>query len=453
MSVRVTDPFGFVELGRTFHATAPLTVTPRTVPLPNIPLGGAWTGSGDNRPAGLRDRQRRGRDRARVPPRRRPAPGPLAQLGPRRRADGAARGAALAVPGDGVPRQPRHLPPRPGRGELARGRGLRGRLDRGPPDPPRLHGPAGHRLGRQPRDASGTPTRPRPAPSRCSRRWPSSSSTTRPGPTPSGWPSPATAACSSASSAASATRTCRSSAGSSTTRRRAWPSPSTSTPGLRTCPQPGPGSAAHLTATGWRSVTLGPRDRLDTAWQELGRCRAGHVSVRRVAPDEVPPGATLPQQLRPRRHRAARGRGPPGCLFSWRGADRGLAEVGLPAALHRGRRRRHRRPRALEPARRSRPSSPASSSSAGCWSLGTDHRIADPDTRQHRRVPAALRRRARVAQRTTPRRSRSGCRRSTRCCSSAASRSSLLVDVIACTLRRAPWPGSCCWRPTPCRSR
>ena len=28
----------------------PLTVTPRTVPLSTIPLGGAWTGSGDNRP-------------------------------------------------------------------------------------------------------------------------------------------------------------------------------------------------------------------------------------------------------------------------------------------------------------------------------------------------------------------------------------------------------------------
>ena len=50
MSVRVTDPFGFVELGRTFHATSRLTVTPRTTPLPSIPLGGAWTGSGDNRP-------------------------------------------------------------------------------------------------------------------------------------------------------------------------------------------------------------------------------------------------------------------------------------------------------------------------------------------------------------------------------------------------------------------
>src|SRR3954451_6816665 len=50
MSVRVSAPFGLVELGRTFRTTVPLTVTPRTVPLTHIPLGGAWTGSGDNRP-------------------------------------------------------------------------------------------------------------------------------------------------------------------------------------------------------------------------------------------------------------------------------------------------------------------------------------------------------------------------------------------------------------------
>jgi uncharacterized protein (DUF58 family) len=50
MSVRVSDPFGLIELGRAFRTTVPLTVTPRTVPLPNIPLGGAWNGSGDNRP-------------------------------------------------------------------------------------------------------------------------------------------------------------------------------------------------------------------------------------------------------------------------------------------------------------------------------------------------------------------------------------------------------------------
>jgi uncharacterized protein (DUF58 family) len=50
MSVRVSDPFGLVELGRAFRTTVPLVVTPRTVPLSTIPLGGAWTGSGDNRP-------------------------------------------------------------------------------------------------------------------------------------------------------------------------------------------------------------------------------------------------------------------------------------------------------------------------------------------------------------------------------------------------------------------
>jgi uncharacterized protein (DUF58 family) len=50
MAVRVGDPFGLVELGRAFQTTVDLTVTPRTVPLPTIPLSGAWTGSGDNRP-------------------------------------------------------------------------------------------------------------------------------------------------------------------------------------------------------------------------------------------------------------------------------------------------------------------------------------------------------------------------------------------------------------------
>ncbi len=50
MTVRVGDAFGLVELGRAFRMTIPLVVTPRTVPLPAIPLGGGWTGSGDNRP-------------------------------------------------------------------------------------------------------------------------------------------------------------------------------------------------------------------------------------------------------------------------------------------------------------------------------------------------------------------------------------------------------------------
>jgi hypothetical protein len=50
LSVRVSDPFGLVELHRTFSSTTSLVVVPRVVPLPPIPLSGAWTGSGDNRP-------------------------------------------------------------------------------------------------------------------------------------------------------------------------------------------------------------------------------------------------------------------------------------------------------------------------------------------------------------------------------------------------------------------
>ena len=50
MTVRVSDPFGLVEMNRTFRSTSALVVTPRVVALPVIPLSGAWTGSGDNRP-------------------------------------------------------------------------------------------------------------------------------------------------------------------------------------------------------------------------------------------------------------------------------------------------------------------------------------------------------------------------------------------------------------------
>lgn len=50
LRVRVDDPFGLVRLDRTFAATNPLVVTPRVVPLPDIRLGGAHSGAGDNRP-------------------------------------------------------------------------------------------------------------------------------------------------------------------------------------------------------------------------------------------------------------------------------------------------------------------------------------------------------------------------------------------------------------------
>ena len=50
MQVRVTDPFGLVELGRAFQTTSFLTVTPRTVPLPPIRISGSSHGSGEQRP-------------------------------------------------------------------------------------------------------------------------------------------------------------------------------------------------------------------------------------------------------------------------------------------------------------------------------------------------------------------------------------------------------------------
>ncbi|HET7387958.1 MAG TPA: DUF58 domain-containing protein [Nocardioidaceae bacterium] len=50
MKVRLSDPFGLVELERTFQTVSSLVVTPRVTPLGVIPLSGAWTGSGDNRP-------------------------------------------------------------------------------------------------------------------------------------------------------------------------------------------------------------------------------------------------------------------------------------------------------------------------------------------------------------------------------------------------------------------
>jgi uncharacterized protein (DUF58 family) len=50
LRVRVGDPFGLLELHRTFTKTATLVVIPSTEPLPRITLRGAWTGSGENRP-------------------------------------------------------------------------------------------------------------------------------------------------------------------------------------------------------------------------------------------------------------------------------------------------------------------------------------------------------------------------------------------------------------------
>jgi uncharacterized protein (DUF58 family) len=49
LSVRLADPFGLVELARSFSVTDTLTVTPPIVPLPPERFMGAWTGGGDSR--------------------------------------------------------------------------------------------------------------------------------------------------------------------------------------------------------------------------------------------------------------------------------------------------------------------------------------------------------------------------------------------------------------------
>lgn len=50
LSVRMSDPFGFVELNRSFTSRAALVVTPQVVALPAVRLSGDWSGTGDNRP-------------------------------------------------------------------------------------------------------------------------------------------------------------------------------------------------------------------------------------------------------------------------------------------------------------------------------------------------------------------------------------------------------------------
>ena len=174
MTVRVSDPFGLVELGRSFRTTVPITVIPRTVPLPQVPLGGAWTGSGDNRPRAFASgsaedvtvrEYRHGDDLRRVHWR------------------SSARTGELMVRREEQPWQSRatlfldnrsRVPPRPGHRLLARGRGR--------PRPPRSRctsASAASPSGWSPPPATtrarpGTSARPSSTPARCWSRWPSS---------------------------------------------------------------------------------------------------------------------------------------------------------------------------------------------------------------------------------------------------------------------------------------
>lgn len=49
LSVRIADPFGLVELTRSFTISDNLVVTPQVIALPHVRLSGEWTGGGDSR--------------------------------------------------------------------------------------------------------------------------------------------------------------------------------------------------------------------------------------------------------------------------------------------------------------------------------------------------------------------------------------------------------------------
>ncbi len=49
LTLRLTDPFGLVELARSFRATDTLVVTPQVTPLPAVHLSGEWSGTGESR--------------------------------------------------------------------------------------------------------------------------------------------------------------------------------------------------------------------------------------------------------------------------------------------------------------------------------------------------------------------------------------------------------------------
>lgn len=50
LTVRISDPFGFVELTRAFTTRAVMVVTPVVIDLPAVRLSGDWSGTGENRP-------------------------------------------------------------------------------------------------------------------------------------------------------------------------------------------------------------------------------------------------------------------------------------------------------------------------------------------------------------------------------------------------------------------
>nr|WP_281353624.1 DUF58 domain-containing protein [Phytoactinopolyspora mesophila] len=53
LAIRITDPFGLVELRRSFSDVGTLIVTPTVRPLPPVRLTGEWSGSGETRPRAI----------------------------------------------------------------------------------------------------------------------------------------------------------------------------------------------------------------------------------------------------------------------------------------------------------------------------------------------------------------------------------------------------------------
>ena len=271
MTVRVSDPFGLIELGRAFRTTVPLTVTPRTVPLPPIPLGGAWTGSGDNRPRAFATgsaedvtvrEYRRGDDLRRVHWR------------------SSARVGELMVRREEQPWQSRATLFLDNRLRAHRGQGIASSLEAAVSAAASIAVHLSHRgftvrlvtaTGEDPA-APGTSATPTSTPARCSRRWPSSRRCTRPR-LDTGWlteggprrPHRRRLRQRRGHGRPACCAGCSHHAGSALAIALdvdAWVCPA---------PRRGGGSAPVLAQQGWRAVSLGPRDRLDTVWQELGR--------------------------------------------------------------------------------------------------------------------------------------------------------------------------------------
>ena len=392
----------------------PLDRHPAHVAAPAVPLAGDWTGSGDNRPrafaAGSAEdvtvrEYRRGDDLRRVHWR------------------SSARAGELMVRREEQPWQSRATlfldnrrarPPRPGLASSLESAVVGRRLDRGPPRPARLHRPAGHRRRRGPatawhdRDAelNTGPLLESLAVVQAARAGPARHRLARRAPQPRR-PAGRRGRRARRDRDAPVFRRMQHHAGSALAVALDVDAVAPAAPRQRR-------RRRHvLSRQGWRAVTLGPRDRLDAVWQDLGRRSTQSRSPwrprrpRGVA-DEVVADDT--RRRAPRRHAPALAAARPPAptwlaLLSWRGFTEALRRV--PGAAARARRCSSpssapcaagglRSPRLAGPAR---PAASLGAMVAGSLVAGTPvpvgagwHRMGDGD--QRRRDSAQTVRRA-----------------------------------------------------------